>query len=479
MNFHVLTLFPDMIMQGLSESIIGKAREKGSIMVEAVNIRDYTEDKHKKVDDYPYGGGAGLLMQAQPVCDAHAEVLRRIGKTGVRTIYLTPQGETFNQRMAEELAREEDLIFLCGHYEGIDERALEEVVTDYVSLGDFVLTGGELPAMVMIDSIARLVPGVLHNDDSASDESFSGYLLEYPQYSRPEVFQGKKVPEVLLSGDHKKIRIWREEAAKERTRIRRPDMYAEYERLMDCRSILIKRGKLHHIMMTESILRGNAKLLFHGEEGTLLQDKKSGLYMISVKDREAGKKILDCVFGNDICSTEMAVREGLTHRQMSVSFVSHQEFMNDLLAERFGLKISGEQIPVVFTRKESLPVKWKDIRQLEEVHLQNISTWHTLTDEAYIRGLIRKGAVFGIFEEDKLVGLMGECQEGDLGLLEILPGYRNKGLAAALEAFLINRTLKKGYTPFGMVAADNEAALKLQEKLGLYPAKKKIWRLTK
>jgi len=189
MKFHILTLFPEMVLQGLNTSIIGRAVEKNLIAINAVNIRDYTLDKHGKVDDYPYGGGAGLLMQAQPVYDAYKAVTG--GKT-VRTVYLTPQGRTFSQKLAMELAQEEELVFLCGHYEGIDERVLEEVVTDYVSIGDYVLTGGELPAMVMIDAISRLVPGVLNNDFSAETESFHNDLLEYPQYSRPEEWQGKK-----------------------------------------------------------------------------------------------------------------------------------------------------------------------------------------------------------------------------------------------------------------------------------------------
>ena len=198
MNFHILTLFPEMVMQGLNSSIIGRAVEREYISIEAVNIRDYTLDKHGKVDDYTYGGGAGMLMQAQPVYDACIAVQDRIIQRSqdakkARIIYVTPQGKTFHQEMAKELAKEEDLIFLCGHYEGIDERVLEEVVTDYVSIGDYVLTGGELPAMVMVDAIARLVPGVLHNSDSAVTESFYDGLLEYPQYSRPEVWRDKKV----------------------------------------------------------------------------------------------------------------------------------------------------------------------------------------------------------------------------------------------------------------------------------------------
>ena len=231
MNFHILTLFPEMVLQGLHTSILGRAVERNCISIEAVNIRDYTLDKHGKVDDYTYGGGAGMLMQAQPVYDAWRAVEERIaarGASGGRVIYVTPQGRTFHQKMAQELAQEENLIFLCGHYEGIDERVLEEIVTDEISLGDYVLTGGELAAMVMVDAIARLVPGVLHNTDSAVTESFGDGLLEYPQYSRPEVWHDKRVPPVLLSGDHAKVDAWRLEQSILRTKERRPDLYEAY-----------------------------------------------------------------------------------------------------------------------------------------------------------------------------------------------------------------------------------------------------------
>lgn len=255
MNFHILTLFPEMVMNGLNTSIIGRAVNAGHLSIEAVNIRDYAFNKHQSVDDYPYGGGAGMLMQAEPVYLAHKAVAETIqsrmcdraqgevpeesqaageGENSpagrrLRTVYLSPQGQVFNQKMAEELAQEEDLILLCGHYEGIDERVLEEIVTDYVSIGDYVLTGGELPAMVMVDAISRLVPGVLHNDVSAEFESFQDNLLEYPQYSRPEEWHGKKVPPVLLSGHHANIEKWRREQSIIRTYERRPDLLEKCE----------------------------------------------------------------------------------------------------------------------------------------------------------------------------------------------------------------------------------------------------------
>lgn len=219
-------------MDGLNTSIIGRAIEAGLLEVNAVNIRDYSTNKHMKVDDYPYGGGAGLVMQPEPVYRAYEDLTKDMKKKP-RVVYLTPQGTTFHQEMAKELAKEEELVFLCGHYEGIDERVLEEIVTDYVSIGDYVLTGGELPAMVMIDSISRLVPGVLHNDDSAGDESFENGLLEYPQYTRPPVFLDKEVPEVLLSGHHENIRKWRHEQSVKRTKERRPDLWEVYEKGME------------------------------------------------------------------------------------------------------------------------------------------------------------------------------------------------------------------------------------------------------
>ena len=210
-------------MNGLSSSIIGRAMANELLTIEAVNIRDFAENKHNRVDDYTYGGGAGMLMQAGPVYGAYRSVAEK-AKSKPRVIYLSPQGKTFSQSMAEEFAQEEELIFLCGHYEGIDERVLEEIVTDYVSIGDYVLTGGELPAMVMIDAVSRLIPGVLHNDTSAEFESFQDNLLEYPQYTRPEEWHGKKVPEILLSGHHANIEKWRREQSVIRTAERRPDL---------------------------------------------------------------------------------------------------------------------------------------------------------------------------------------------------------------------------------------------------------------
>ncbi len=228
MNYYVMTLFPEMIESCMNTSILGRAVEAGHIKLEVRNIRDYTLDKHKKVDDYPYGGGAGMVMEAEPVYRCFESICSELGERP-RVVYLTPQGQVFRQEMAREYSAEKSILFLCGHYEGIDERVLEEIVTDYVSIGDYVLTGGELPALVMMDAIARMVSGVLNNDVSAQTDSFSDGLLEYPQYTRPVEFMGRSVPDVLLSGHHEKISNWRQEQSEIRTRERRPDLYEKWK----------------------------------------------------------------------------------------------------------------------------------------------------------------------------------------------------------------------------------------------------------
>lgn len=223
MLFQILTTFPGMIEAVAGESILGKARQKGLIDVEAVNLRDFTPDKHRTTDDSPFGGGPGMVMKPEPVFDAvESLVSRRPGKP--RILLMTPQGRRFDQSMAEELARESHIIMICGRYEGMDERVREHLVTDEVSIGDFVLTGGELPALVVLDAVARLMPGVLGDESSPESESFSSGLLEYPQYTRPAEFRQYKVPEVLLSGNHEEIRKWRRAQSLERTLKRRPDL---------------------------------------------------------------------------------------------------------------------------------------------------------------------------------------------------------------------------------------------------------------
>lgn len=223
MRIDVLTLFPEMIESVMGESITGRALKNGLFTLNAINIRDFTKDKHNRVDDAPYGGGSGMVMQVQPVYDAYNSVKSEKS----RVLYMTPHGKTFNQKLAGELAKEEHLIFICGHYEGIDQRVIDEINPEEISLGDFVLTGGELAVLPICDSILRLVPGVLGNENSAGEESFEDGLLEYPQYTRPEEILGRRVPDVLLSGHHKKISEWRREKSLEVTFIKRKDLLEE------------------------------------------------------------------------------------------------------------------------------------------------------------------------------------------------------------------------------------------------------------
>lgn len=223
MRIDVLTLFPEMIESVMGESITGRALKNGLFELNAINIRDFTKDKHNRVDDAPYGGGSGMVMQVQPVYDAYNSVKSEKS----RVLYMTPHGKTFNQKLAGELAKEEHLIFICGHYEGIDQRVIDEINPEEISLGDFVLTGGELAVLPICDSILRLVPGVLGNENSAGEESFEDGLLEYPQYTRPEEILGRRVPDVLLSGHHKKISEWRREKSLEVTFIKRKDLLEE------------------------------------------------------------------------------------------------------------------------------------------------------------------------------------------------------------------------------------------------------------
>lgn len=225
MNFFVMTLFPEMMEQALSYSVIGRAQKENLISVKAINIRDFSKSKQKSVDDYPYGGGAGMVMQAQPIYDAYQSIENK----NARVVYMTPQGKPFNQNIAQELSKEKNLIILCGHYEGIDERVIDEIVTDEISMGDFILTGGEIAALAVIDAVSRLVPCVLGKEQSFLEESFSDGLLEYPQYTRPSEFMGKKVPEILLSGHHANIEKWHREQSLLRTLQKRPDMLKTVE----------------------------------------------------------------------------------------------------------------------------------------------------------------------------------------------------------------------------------------------------------
>ncbi|KYH32075.1 tRNA (guanosine(37)-N1)-methyltransferase TrmD [Neomoorella mulderi] len=239
MRVDVLTIFPEMFTGFLNTSIIKRAREQGHLTVNLVDIRDYARNKHRSVDDYPFGGGPGMVMQAEPIFLAVEALLPGAGAVRPPIILLSPQGEVFNQALASELARQERLILICGHYEGVDERVRQFLVNREVSIGDYVLTGGELPAMVIIDAVTRLLPGVLGDPAGATEDSFAMGLLEYPQYTRPRSFRGLEVPEVLLSGNHEQIRLWRRQQALERTWRRRPDLLAKLELSPEDRRLLV------------------------------------------------------------------------------------------------------------------------------------------------------------------------------------------------------------------------------------------------
>lgn len=466
MKFHVLTLFPEMVRQGLETSIIGRAMEKGLIDLHTVNIRDHSREKHGKVDDYTYGGGAGMLMQAQPVFDAWNSVCGGESDAAagsadgierrLRTVYVTPQGRPFTQTLAREFAREEELVILCGHYEGIDERVLEETVTDYVSIGDYVLTGGELAAMVIVDAVARLVPGVLGNETSADMESFHGDLLEYPQYSRPEIWHGKAVPEVLLTGNHGKIAQWRREQSVARTRERRPDLYARYERKERVIRRLLKH-KRDNIHITESLARGYGEILYEDGEDILVYDRRCALAMMTVTDREKGAALLDLV------------PEG------TVSFQISQEFMIPVLKEQLSMHVDMQCVNACYTAGVQLPVRHKDIRPLTLEEADYVSEHYEHGSRAYIEERIRSGAMFGAFVDGILAGFAGEHEEGSLGMLFVRPDCRGQGIGQALEAFLVNRHLALGYTPYGQIVAGNEPSCRLQERSGLYLSKGFVW----
>ncbi|MDD6772105.1 MAG: tRNA (guanosine(37)-N1)-methyltransferase TrmD [Inconstantimicrobium porci] len=233
MKIDILTLFPGMF-DIFNHSIIGRAKEKGILEITAINIRDYTLDKHKKVDDYPYGGGAGMVMAPQPIIDTITHVKKN---NKGKVIFLGPRGKKFNHQCAKKLAKEQELIFICGHYEGIDERAYEYIDEEY-SIGDFILTGGEMAAIPIIDSVCRLIPGVLNKNESFEEESFSNGLLEYPQYTRPPVYNDKAVPAILLSGNHEKIRLWRKKQSLMITKQKRPDLFEKYELTKEDRKLL-------------------------------------------------------------------------------------------------------------------------------------------------------------------------------------------------------------------------------------------------
>lgn len=453
MNFTILTLFPEFIEQGLTTSILGKACEKGLLSFKTVNIRDYSKDKNNRVDDYTYGGGAGMLIQAQPVFDAYNYAIKGLEKKP-RTIYVTPQGKPFTQTIANELSAEDDLVFICGHYEGIDERVLDEVVTDRYSIGDYVLTGGELPALVMIDAISRLVPGVLGNDSSSEIESFYGSLLEYPQYTRPEIWRGKRVPEQLLSGDPKIINSWRLEKQTQLTKTVRPDLYDKYELRCKCLDEL-KKDKKNYIHVYEAIRRGFGEIVCC--EPLMVYLPMAGImYIAEIPSMQrklcdyTEQEIFDLIPENVDC---IIMPEECANRLIEAGLFDHP-------------------CPVynaVYTEKVHKKIKNKDIRQLGLDDIDYINKYYGHhDDDSYNRDRLSRGLVYGIYEGDKLCGFIGNHCEGSIGMLFVEEGYRGKGYAADLENYMINKELERGNIPFGQVITDNIASVKLQEKNGLY-----------
>ena len=496
MRFHILTLFPEMVMNGLLTSITGRAVKQNKIAIEATNIRDYTLDKHAKVDDYPYGGGAGMLMQAQPVYDAYQSVADKIPEGAKkRVVYVTPQGTPFTQQMAQDFAACDDLILLCGHYEGIDERVLEEVVTDYVSIGDYVLTGGELASMVIVDAVARLVPDVLNNDQSAETESFHGNLLEYPQYSRPEVWHDKKVPQVLLSGNQKKINEWRLEQSVIRTQERRPDLYAKYEELQECKKCMM-RQKLLHIDMIELINRGRARIVYHDADEILLRDMISGIYfhtrMAEVPRIEEPSNVQACDLGEDVNrpdelqnwdTAEWKLLQEISKDERIECIAIHQREMVPFMEKYFHLKTDMECIQGAYTRREKLPVRGLygqdgrgengfSIRTLTEEFIPFVAEHYSeIGSPEYVTERILHGAVYGAFYEEKIVGFIADHEEGSIGMLYVLPEYRKRHVAMALETYCMNLAVERGEIPYGQVVLGNEASIHLQEKMGICFAK--------
>lgn len=479
MVFHILSLFPEMIDQGLSSSILGRAREQGLIRVHGVNIRDFTDDRHGKVDDYTYGGGAGMLMQAQPVYEAWRSVT--CGER-MRTVYVTPQGRPFDQRLARELAGEEEIVILCGHYEGIDERVLQEVATDEVSIGDYVLTGGELAAMVMVDAIARLVPDVLHNGESAETESFRGKLLEYPQYSRPRVWHGQKVPEVLLSGDKRRIEAWRLEQSERRTRERRPDLYAAYGALIDAGKKL-RREKLLHTDMLFLLQSGQGELLYHGEGEILLRDSVSGLLFHARMGEQEGEGALGALRRELSQAKETGRHFGL---------VFHQRRAFEELSDALGLEMTAVCVQAVWTPREKLPVRGLYrpdgrpmeggtteglvIKPLESSALDAVREYgDPYLSEDYYRERIERGQMAGAFFGEELAGFIGIHPEGSVGMLAVLPSYRGRHVGMALETYMLNRQIEQGLIAFGQILEQNETSAALQSRLGLKLSKTPVY----
>lgn len=435
-------------------------------------------------------------MQAQPVYDAYRSVADKIPEGAKkRVVYVTPQGTPFTQQMAQDFAACDDLILLCGHYEGIDERVLEEVVTDYVSIGDYVLTGGELASMVIVDAVARLVPDVLNNDQSAETESFHGNLLEYPQYSRPEVWHDKKVPQVLLSGNQKKINEWRLEQSVIRTQERRPDLYAKYEELQECKKCMM-RQKLLHIDMIELINRGRARIVYHDADEILLRDMISGIYfhtrMAEVPRIEEPSNVQARDLGEDANrpdelqnwdTAEWKLLQEISKDERIECIAIHQRELVPFMEKYFHLKTDMECLQGAYTRREKLPVRGLygpdgrgengfSIRTLTEEFIPFVAEHYSeIGSPEYVTERILHGAVYGAFYEEKIVGFIADHEEGSIGMLYVLPEYRKRHVAMALETYCMNLAVERGEIPYGQVVLGNEASIRLQEKMGICFAK--------
>lgn len=432
MKFHVMTLFPDMIENYLHTSILGRASVKGLLDFHTVNIRDYTQDKHGKVDDYPYGGGAGMLIQAQPVYDAYQTIIAKNNKK-IRTVYVTPQGRTFEQKLAAELAQEDEVVFLCGHYEGVDERVLEEIVTDYISIGDYVLTGGELPALVMIDAISRMIPGVLNNEFSAETESFHKDLLEYPQYTRPEIWHDKKVPEVLLSGNHKKINEWRLEQSVNRTKIRRFDLYKRYCENKEVIKRLLKKKRVY-IHMAEFLERGIGELFY--TEGLNICMGNSNITLISAQSKDEAVKLLsEC------------------KEHISTNIITPQTFVRDILIEQAGEWMVRPFIQACYTNKVPLHVSYKNIK------------------------LYENGTIVA-YDKDRCLGEITITPDGSIGFPYIEDVDNREELKQSLLAFAVNKQLFEMMTPFIHLEQEKQDELIILKEMGFYVSDVLLWKLT-
>ena len=451
MKFTVLTLFPEFVENALNTSILGKAGQKGLLSFNVVNIRDFSADKNKRVDDYTYGGGAGMLMQAQPVYDAYLSCISgNDGKEKPRTIYVSPKGKPFTQTDAVSFSSEEEIVLVCGHYEGIDERALEKIGAENYSIGDYVLTGGELPALVMIDAIARLCPGVLGNDESSEIESFHNDLLEYPQYTRPEVWEGIRVPEVLLTGDPKQVNAWRLEKSKEITAKVRPDLYDKYEKRCTVLDKLLK-DKRNNIQMIEQLRRGIGEII--SEEPLIIVNNMD---RVALAGQEADISADDLISILPDHIEQVVVTEELAGKLLT--------------DERFELSCSI--INCVYTEKVHRKISNKDIRPLGIDSLDYVEGHYDLGGKGYARSRIEAGEVFGIYDNGVLAGFIGRHGEGSIGLLYVDEAFRGKGYAQDLESFMFNKALEKGETPYGQVKIENDISFSLQEKIGVYVGNK-------